>query len=283
MLSYTLSVITIGIDPTIDVGPLSIAWHGLTIAIGIAFGGALAARLATRRGLSPDPVWEIVAIVAVAGLAGGKLLYLAEHGDLRTPSRWLSGRGFSFNGGFILAALVIAVFVWRRRLSSMYLDVVAIALPLGVAIGRVGDVINGEHYGPRSDWLLAVRNSNPEADVPSTAVAYHSGGLYEVLLGAIVFAVMWSLRRRFRRPLAAMWTVVGLFGIGRFLEFFYRSDSDDVALGLSSAQWTSLGLVVVAIAGWAVTTRRERDTSRDDTHPARPPRAHSATPAHQRR
>ena len=45
-----------------------------------------------------------------------------------------------------------------------------------VAVGRLGDVINGEHYGPETTFLLGVRNSHPEADVPSHAVAYHSGG-----------------------------------------------------------------------------------------------------------
>lgn len=42
-----------------------------------------------------------------------------------------------------------------------------------------------------------------------------------------MFAVVWPLRDRFRRPLMLLWTVIGLYGGGRFLMFFYRSDSDD--------------------------------------------------------
>jgi phosphatidylglycerol:prolipoprotein diacylglycerol transferase len=45
------ATISIGIDPTIELGPLTIAWHGLTIAIGILVGGVVAARDARRRGL----------------------------------------------------------------------------------------------------------------------------------------------------------------------------------------------------------------------------------------
>jgi prolipoprotein diacylglyceryltransferase len=62
-------------------------------------------------------------------------------------------RGFTFDGGVILAAALIVGYVWRERLSGLYLDAVAVGLPLGVAIGRIGDVINGEHYGPAQRLL----------------------------------------------------------------------------------------------------------------------------------
>ena len=141
-----------------------------------------------------------------------------------------------------------------------YLDVVAVGLPLGIAIGRIGDVINGEHYGPATDFFLGVRNKHPDADVPSPYVAYHSGGLYEVLIGAIVFAIVWPLRHRLRHPTAIMWLVVALLAAGRFVEFFVRSDSDTVALGLETAQWTSLALIAIAAVGAWLTIGRRADT-----------------------
>lgn len=67
---------------------------------------------------------------------------------------------------------------------------------------------------------------------------------------ATVFAIAWPLRTRLeRRPLALMWLVIGLLAIGRFLEFFLRSDSADLALGLEIAQWTSLALLAATAAG----------------------------------
>jgi phosphatidylglycerol---prolipoprotein diacylglyceryl transferase len=134
--------------------------------------------------------------------------------------------------------------------------VVAVGLPLGVAVGRIGDVINGEHYGPRSDFFLAVRNAHPDALTPNPAFAYHNGGLYEVLLGAAIFALVWPLRHRLPRPGDLAWLVLGLFAAGRFFEFFVRSDSPDLALGLNNAQWTSLGPLAIVAVGWALTTRR---------------------------
>jgi phosphatidylglycerol:prolipoprotein diacylglycerol transferase len=165
-------------------------------------------------------------------------------------------RGFTFDGGVILAALLIALYIWRERLGARYLDVVAFGLPLGVAVGRIGDVINGEHYGPRSDFLLAVRNAHPDALTPNPDFAYHNGGLYEVLLGAAIFVLVWPLRHRLRRSGDLAWLVLGLFAAGRFFEFFVRSDSPELALGLNNAQWTSLGLLVIVAIGRTLTTRR---------------------------
>jgi phosphatidylglycerol---prolipoprotein diacylglyceryl transferase len=190
-------------------------------------------------------------LLAIGGIVGGRLFYVLEHGG-----PLLGTRGFTFDGGVVLAAALIAVYVWRQRLGARYLDVVAVGLPLGVAVGRIGDVINGEHYGPRSDFFLAVRNAHPDALTPNPAFAYHNGGLYEVLLGAAIFAVVWPLRHRLRRLGDLTWLVLGLFAIGRFFEFFVRSDSPQLALGLNNAQWTSLALLAVVAAGWTLTARR---------------------------
>jgi phosphatidylglycerol:prolipoprotein diacylglycerol transferase len=256
----TSAVIRIGIDPMIDIGPLSVAWHGLTIVLGIMAGALMAARDARRRGLDPEPISTVAAIVVVGALVGGRLYYLMEHGQLFEPGAWFGTRGFTFYGGFIAAALGIVAFVWRRRLSLSYLDAIAVGLPLGIAIGRIGDVINGEHYGPETSFFLGVQNTHPEADVPSHVVAYHSGGLYEVLIGALVFAIVWPLRRRLTRPTAMVWTVIGLLAAGRFVEFFVRSDSDTLALGLETAQWTSLLLLVLAgLGAWFTLVRRRAD------------------------
>jgi phosphatidylglycerol---prolipoprotein diacylglyceryl transferase len=243
------AAITLGIDPTIEIGPITVAWHGLMIAVGILVGSLAAAYDTRRRGLDPQRLYAIATIVVVGALVGGRAFYLLEHGRLDDPGAWFGTTGFTFYGGFIAAALGIAYYVRRERLSLAYLDAIAAGLPLGIAVGRIGDVINGEHYGPATDFFLGVRNTHPDALTPSPELAYHSGGLYEVLIGAIVFAIAWPLRKRLRRPTALMWLVVALLALGRFFEFFLRSDSADLALGLETAQWTSLGILAVAAAG----------------------------------
>jgi phosphatidylglycerol:prolipoprotein diacylglycerol transferase len=243
-----IATISIGVDPEVQLGPVTIAWHGATIAVGILMGLALARREARRRGIDPEPLSTIGVILVIAGLVGGRAFFLAQHGGLGDPEAWLGSRGFTFYGGFLLVAVGVFLYARWRRLNAAYVDLVALGFPLGYAVGRIGDIINGEHYGPATTFFLGVRNTHPEAEVPSNALAYHSGGLYEALIGLTVFAVAWLVRDRLRTG-GMVCLVVGLLATGRFFEFFIRSDSATAALGLETAQWVSLALMVAAALG----------------------------------
>ena len=119
------SVITIGIDPTIEIGPITVAWHGLMIAVGIVVGGLAAAHDARRRGLEPERLYAVGLIVVLGALVGGRAFYLLEHSRLDDVSAWFSSTGFTFYGGFMAAALGIAYYIRRERLSLSYLDAIA--------------------------------------------------------------------------------------------------------------------------------------------------------------
>lgn len=134
-----------------------------------------------------------------------------------------------------------------------------------MALGRLGDVVNGEHYGPPSDLPWAIVYTHPDAGVPSSAVAYHPGGLYEVVLALAIAPLVWWVARRARRPGLVLWSAIGLYGAGRFIMFFYRSDSDTLVAGLNAAQWASVFLVVTALAGTWWSLRRSGTDPRSQT------------------
>lgn len=254
----SLATITLNVDPFIELGPLTVAWHGLMIAAGVIVGGRLALRYGRERGLDAERLLTLIMIIAIAGIVGSRLFYLAENdaAALLQPGDWLGTLGFSFYGAMILGTAAAAVNLRAHGLGIRYLDALAAGFPLGMAVGRIGDVLNGEHYGPASDLPWAIRYLHPDADVPSSAVAYHSGGLYEIVLALAIFALIWPLRRRFQRPGVLLWTVIALYSAGRFAMFFVRSDSDGVAVGLNSAQWTSVALIVIAAGGLWLVKRR---------------------------
>jgi len=140
-----MAVITIGIDPELQLGPFTLAWHGLTIALGIVIGAIVAGRWLRERGQDVEPLYTIAALAALGGIVGARVFYLLEHdpGALLAPERLIGSNGYTFDGGIILAAVIVALYVRRSRLGGSYLDACAVGLGLGVAIGRLGDVING--------------------------------------------------------------------------------------------------------------------------------------------
>lgn len=250
-MSLTLAAIVLDIDPALRLGPITLAWHGVTIAVGILVGGIAARRFTRELGLDPDLISTLTVVLVLAGLVGARLFFLAETDPraLVRPASWFATTGFAFNGALIAASLALAGYLWRRKLELRYLDVIALGFPLGMAVGRIGDVIYGEHFGPPTSLPWGVRLVHPDAAVPSPDIAYHSGGLYELLLAGVLFAVLWTLRRRFVRPATLACTVVGVYAAGRFVMFFYRSDSPEFALGLSSSHWASATLLVLAVLG----------------------------------
>jgi phosphatidylglycerol---prolipoprotein diacylglyceryl transferase len=233
------------------------------IGVGIVCGGWLAIRYASERGLDRDRVFDLVGVLALGGMLGSRILYLAlnDAGALLRPGDWVGSRGFAFYGALILGPAVAGVFIWRRRLSLRYLDALAAGFPLGMAVGRIGDVISGEHYGPATTLPWGFRYLNPHSEVPGTQLAYHQGGFYEIVLSLAMLTVLWPLRDRFQRPLTLFWTTVAAYSAGRFVMFFWRSDTSGFGLGLNAAQATSVVILGVAAVGLVLARRHPDEQS----------------------
>ena len=258
-----LGAITIGIDPELHLGPVTLAWHGLTIAIGIGLGTLVAVRYARSRDLDADQVQTLVFLIVVAGVVGSRVLYLLQHdvGALFRPGDLIGTRGFSFYGALIASPAAAAVYLHRKQLSWRYLDALAAGFPLGMAVGRIGDLINGEHYGGATDLPWAVRYTHPEAVVPEVGIAYHSGGLYEIVLAVVMVAILTPLWHRLRAPTTLLWATILAYAVGRFVMFFARSDSG-TTLGLKGAQWLSVAIALVSLAGLLRARRRVSSSQR---------------------
>lgn len=253
-----LAYITIDLAPELQIGPLILAWHGIMIAVGIALASVVAMRLAKRRVLDKDRVLVAIMALVIAGIVGTRFYYLAQTdpGALLRPDQWLGSRGFAFYGAILFGVPAVWFALRKTGRTLEYLDVLALAFPIGMVVGRIGDLILGEHYGPQSDAPWAIAYTSPDAAVPLQGVPFHSGALYEIVAALVIVAIVWPLRNRFRRPGSALWFVLASYALARFVIFFAIRDTDVVALGLRQAQWTSVVLVVLAALGYLLISRR---------------------------
>jgi phosphatidylglycerol---prolipoprotein diacylglyceryl transferase len=243
-------------QPEIQLGPLELKTFGLCFAAGfLAAGGVLARRL-RELGRPPDWAYEIIFAGLVGGVIGSRVDYLAQNWDAVSDDlvgNVVSGSGLVWFGGVVGGAIGVLLWArWRGFLSLRMLDVCAVPLALGYAIGRVGCQLSGDgDYGQASDlpWAMAY----PEGTV-STTDEVHPTPVYETLAMGLVALLLWRWRDRFRPGvLFALYLV--LAGLERLLVEFIRRN-DEVAAGLTLAQLVSLGMIAAG-AAFLVSRRRE--------------------------
>ena len=253
-----------GFDPVaLRVGPLAVHWYGLMYVLAFVQFVWLGRRHLERRrdlGLSPVLVDDLMFWGVLGVILGGRLGYVLFYKPLdflADPASILAvwQGGMSFHGGFVGVLVAVALLARRRRLRWLEVtDFIAPLVPLGLALGRVGNFINGELWGRPTDvpWGMVF----PLAD----AVPRHPSQLYQAgLEGAALFLLLWWFARR-PRPLGQVSALFLLgYGTARFtVEFFREPDAHLglLGLGLSMGQWLSVPMLAAGAAMWVWSRRR---------------------------
>ncbi len=241
--------------PTIfHLGPVELTGFGLAVLAGFAIAQIISQRELWRRGQDreADAIADVVMAALIGTLIGAKTYYAVLTGD---ASSILSRGGFVFWGGFMGAVPLCWATIRYKKLSFLRIaDVAGIAMAAGYSVGRSGCWAVGDDYGRPWTGFLATRF--PEGAPPSTVsvmssqfgvqfpagtpgdmvVAVHPTQLYEVVLGFLMFVMLWRLRKQTHREgwLFGVWCM--LAGTERFIVEFFRAKDDVTTAGLTSAQ-----------------------------------------------
>ncbi len=247
-------------QPEIDLLGLPVKTFGLCFALAFLASGALLTRRFRELRWPGDHATEALLAALVGGLVGARAYWLVDNwsdakGDL--VGSLFGGSGLTWYGGALGGALAVLAWArWRGHLNARLLDAAAPVLALGYAIGRVGCQVSGDgDYGQRSDlpWAMAY----PDGVVP-TRDEVQPTPIYETLSMGLAAMVLWQLRDRL--PAGALFGLYLVFaGVERFVVEFWRRNPD-VDLGLTTAQVTSLGMLVVggALAIWRLRVARSQ-------------------------
>ena len=268
-------LIKIGIDPVlVTIGGLKIHWYGIMIAIGLYVGIQVALREASRRGLDKDQLMNVALLAAVLGIVGGRLYYVVQNNPsfyLQHPAEIIAvwQGGMAFFGAMFGGALAVAISSWRWRIPFWsLLDVGALGMTIGQAIGRIGNIINGDIVGYKTNgWGFEYTNPHTFATLN---VPVQPASLYELLISLTLFLLLWNLRTRIHpEGMLAMLYVV-LYSVSQFFIFFLR-DNIVILGGLKQAQVTSLVVIALALPVIASLLRKERLARPPETQPAEAP------------
>lgn len=237
------------VDPIlVQLGPISIHWYGIIMTTAIFLATQVASHFVTKRGGDGNVIWDMLLWILIPALIGARLYYVFIQSPrsgpgsvtyfLANPSHILAiwEGGIHIYGALIFGGIALLVYLRARKLpSKLFLDAVALGLTLGQAIGRLGNFINQELYGPPTTlpWGLRIDPIHripaySDLDLYPESTRFHPLFLYEMVWDLIGFALLLWLSRRFAKQLRSgdifllylIWVPLGRF----FIEFL-RTDS----------------------------------------------------------
>jgi len=262
-----------------------IYWYGILVVAGIMLGACYAAWRAKQDGENPDHVWNGLIIAIILGIVCARLYhvfsepeggavgwsYYRQH-PIEILYIWHGGLGIY---GAVLGGVVgVVIYAWRAKLHPLqWLDYGAPGLALGQAIGRWGNFINQELYGPptNSSWGLIIEAEHriaPYNDLTAYPLdtLFHPTFLYESLWCLLLFIILALIAHKWKDRLVegdiVMGYVIG-YPLGRFFIEYFRPDA--WMLGpLAAAQWFAIASVVIGIVVLVVLHVRARSIAPTD-------------------
>lgn len=240
----------------IEIGPLTLRFYGIMIALGVVAAVWLAQRRWEQRGGDPDDIGRIAVWAVPAGLIGARLYHVIT--DWRSfQGRWgdvykIWEGGLGIPGG-MLAGVLVGIWAARRLGLDLpgVIDAVVPGLPLAQAIGRWGNWFNQELFGGPTDlpWALEIDPEHRPARY-ATEATFHPTFLYESLWNlALVALLVWVDRKRVVRPGSLIAVYVAGYATGRLWIEAMRIDPASHILGVRVNIWTSLIALALSL-GW---------------------------------
>lgn len=244
------------IDPVaFNLGPLSVRWYGIIIAVGILLGYFVAQRALVKAGLHKDTLVDIIFYSALFGFIAARIYFVIFQWPyyVENPSEiikiWHGGIAIhgGLIGGFIAGVIVCKV----KNLNPFQIgDIVAPSIILAQGIGRWGNFMNHEaHGGPVSRAFLEKLHL-PNFIIENMYINgqyYHPTFLYESIWDVAGFIILVNIRKHLKLG-ETFFLYLTWYSIGRFFIEGLRTDSLMLTSNIRVAQLVSILLILISIS-----------------------------------
>lgn len=228
---------------------INIYGYGTMIAIGICAAILLLARRARQRSYDEDSILNMSIFAIIAGILGGKLLYIIT--DIKSimedPSLLKDiGSGFVIYGAIIGGAIAVFIYCRRKKWSvPKVFDLAIPSIPLAQGFGRIGCFLAGCCYGKETILRIGVEFKN--SPFAPSGVHLHPTQIYSSIFDfCLAFFLLWYDRKE-RKDGRVFSLYVIIYSIGRFLVEFLRDDPRGFVGVLSTSQFISIFTLIIGI------------------------------------
>lgn len=247
-------MITISMNP---IAFLNIRWYGIMIILGIMV-MLLWMAWQVRKGakISSDTLFNAAIVGIPSGIIISRLLHVIDLWDYysQNPGLIIGGSGLTAYGAILGATLGIWVYSRLGKFQFGYFaDLLAPAVILAQAIGRVGCTINGCCYGlPTSlPWGIVYTNINTYAPL---GIPVHPTQVYEIIYLLVIFGVVLRLKGRLQPDGSLFLVYLGLYSLWRLGTDFLR-EGTPFLFGLHQSQVIAIIVLAVVILWFAYLTK----------------------------
>ena len=272
-----------------QVGPIPVPSYGVFAAITLIVAMLVTRKVAVIEGRDPQETMDTMFWSVMVGLVGARVLEAAINWEryFATPGglKLLVFSTGVFVGGLVAAIAFGAYRFHRTGLPALQgLDILAPVIAITEAVGRWGCFLSGCCWGTPTDlpWAVTFPETAQHIHRGLPGVPLHPTQLYFSLNGFVLLGVVIYVYARKRFHGQVITVFVALYAVSRFLLEYLRGDAErGFVLGglLSTSQLVSIGLFVVAVAGYVTLDRRHRASGEADWKPAAVPRPAPAAAA----
>ena len=235
-------------------GPLTVHWYGILLAVAFLLGLWTAARRAPRSGIIPEKISDIGLWLIIGAVVGARLLYIVTYwresfaGQPFWEIFMIQRGGLVYYGGLIGAALACILYCRRQGLALWKVaDVLAPSIALGYVFGRMGCLMNGCCFGRACElpWAIHFPSTHSTGGAP-----VHPTQIYDSLLSLVLYLTLAWLYRRKKFDGQVFASYLLCYAITRSVVETFRGDYSEAHrhAGLTPAHLVSIAIFVAGAA-----------------------------------